>query len=132
MAKGNKNNQSQEKHLDLKTLKKTVFFDGEKERKENRSKNKKCPYRTKLVWNAEKNKYERIKIYKKRTTFTKKEMKERFSGTGVTVVQPKKVEPKSVVHGKAEVVKMKPITHHYMRGVRLDWDQETLKYKVAA
>lgn len=122
-----------EEVLDIKTLRKTQFFGGEKERKEHR-KNKPCPHRTKRVWDAEKQAYVKIKIYPKRTTFTRKEMKERFNTVQSKAAPVMKVEKQPtapVVQAKASTVKPK-VTHCYMRGLRLDWDKETLRYKVAA
>lgn len=119
--------------LDIKKLRKTQFFGGEKERKERRA-NKPCPHRTKRVWDAEKQKYVKIKIYPTRTTFTRKEMKERFNtiqSKAAPIVKIEKKQAAPIVQAKAPAVKPK-ITHCYMRGLRLDWDKETLSYKVAA
>jgi hypothetical protein len=118
---------------DLPKLRKTVFYDGEKERKQNRAANKHRKYRVKRVWNAETQKYEKVKVYKQSTTFTHKEMKERFNTKHVDIVVIKKTPPTPVVHAKT--INIKPVTHHYI-GIeyrqRLDWDSETLTYKAAA
>ena len=119
---------------DLPKLRKTVFYDGEKERKENRAANKHRKYRVKRVWNAETQKYEKVKVYKQSTTFTHKEMKERFNTKHIDIVVKKKTAPvNSTPHAKT--INMKPATHCYI-GIeyrqRLDWNSETLTYKAAA
>ena len=119
---------------DLPKLRKTIFYDGEKERKENRAANKRRKYRVKRVWNAETQKYEKVKVYKQSTTFTHKEMKERFNTKHVDIVVKKKaVHVNTTPHAKT--INMKPVTHCYI-GIgyrqRLDWNSETLSYKAAA
>ena len=119
---------------DLPKLRKTVFYDGEKERKENRAANKHRKYRVKRVWNAETQKYEKVKVYKQSTTFTHKEMKERFNTKHVDIVVKKKAVPINPTP-HAKTINMKPVTHCYI-GMeyrqRLDWNPETLSYKAAA
>ena len=122
------------KQEDLPKLRKTVFYGGEKERKENRAANKHRKYRVKRVWNAETQKYEKVKVYKQSTTFTHKEMKERFNTKHIDIVVKKKTAPvNSTPHAKT--INMKPATHCYI-GIeyrqRLDWNSETLTYKAAA
>jgi hypothetical protein len=119
---------------DLPKLRKTVFYDGEKERKQNRAANKHRKYRVKRVWNAETQKYEKVKVYKQSTTFTHKEMKERFNTKHVDIVITKKtVSISTTPHAKT--INTKPATHCYI-GIeyrqRLDWNAETLSYKAAA
>lgn len=119
--------------LDIKKLRKTQFFGGEKERKERRA-NKPCPHRTKRVWDAEKQKYVKIKIYPTRTTFTRKEMKERFNtvqSKAAPVVKTEKKPSAPVVQAKAPTTKKKAV-RIYMRSVALEWNKETLRYQVAA
>lgn len=119
--------------LDIKKLRKTLFFGGEKERKERRA-NKPCPYRTKRVWDAEKQKYVKIKIYPTRTTFTRKEMKERFNtvqSKAAPVVKTEKKPSAPVVQAKAPTTKKKAV-RIYMRSVTLEWNKKTLRYQVAA
>ena len=119
---------------DLPKLRKTVFFDGEKERKQNRAANKHRKYRVKRVWNAETQKYEKVKVYKQSTTFTHKEMKERFNTKHVDIVITKKTVAISTTP-HAKTINTKPVTHCYIgRGYRqrLDWNAETLSYKAAA
>ena len=140
MAKNDK--QVAEKPLDLRTARKTIFQEDELRRKKARIENRHCPYRTKLVWDAEKQKYVKIKIYRKKTTFTKAEMKERFKPCGRNIVKTPKIDTnalatavnKPTVHAKS--AEMKPnVTHHYIglaTRQRLDWDQNTLRYKNAA
>ena len=119
---------------DLPKLRKTVFFDGEKERKQNRAANKHRKYRVKRVWNAETQKYEKVKVYKQSTTFTRKEMKERFNTKHVDIVVKKKTVAISTTP-HAKTINTKPATHCYI-GIgyrqRLDWNAETLSYKAAA
>ena len=119
---------------DLPKLRKTVFYDGEKERKENRAANKHRKYRVKRVWNAETQKYEKVKVYKQSTTFTHKEMKERFNTKHVDIVVKKKTVS-VITTPDAKTINMKPATHCYI-GIgyrqRLDWNSETLSYKAAA
>ena len=119
---------------DLPKLRKTVFYDGEKERKQNRAANKHRKYRVKRIWNAETQKYEKVKVYKQSTTFTHKEMKERFNTKHVDIVITKKtVSISTTPHAKT--INTKPATHCYI-GIkyrqRLDWNAETLSYKAAA
>lgn len=119
---------------DLPKLRKTVFYDGEKERKQNRAANKHRKYRVKRVWNAETQKYEKVKVYKQSTTFTHKEMKERFNTKHVDIVITKKTVAISATP-HAKTINTKPATHCYI-GIgyrqRLDWNAETLSYKAAA
>lgn len=119
----------------LSTLKKTQFFGGEKERKERRAKTS-CPYRTKRVWDAEKQKYVKVKVYRKRTTFTREEMKQRFNVNHVDIViQPKKEKTTPVVHAKVTSMPARKIAGFYMRGVRYEWDPEAtglIRYKKVA
>ena len=119
---------------DLPKLRKTVFYDGEKERKQNRAANKHRKYRVKRVWNTETQKYEKVKVYKQSTTFTHKEMKERFNTKHVDIVIKKKTVPIGVTP-HAKTINIKPATHCYI-GIeyrqRLDWNSETLSYKAAA
>lgn len=119
----------------LSVLKKTVFFEGEKERKERRAKTS-CPYKVKRVWDAEKQKYVKQKVYRKRTTFTRAEMKERFNTKHVDIV-PIKITPAKEhnIHAKvAEIPKQKTAGFN-MRGLRYEWDPEatgTIRYKLVA
>ena len=119
---------------DLPKLRKTVFYDGEKERKENRAANKHRKYRVKRVWNAETQKYEKVKVYKQSTTFTHKEMKERFNTKHIDIVVKKKTVPVNPTP-HAKTINMKPATHCYI-GIeyrqRLYWNSESLTYKAAA
>lgn len=137
-----KNEKTEQKVLDIKTARKTIHLEGEVERKKKRLENSHCPYRTVKVWDAEKQKYVKMKIYRKKTTFTKAEMKERFKPCGKNIVKVPRVNAtdiakavnKPIVHGKN--IQMQPkVTHHYL-GIamrqRLDWDQQALCYKVAA
>lgn len=140
MAKNDK--KTAEKPLDIKTARKTIFQEDELRRKKARLENSHCPYRTKRVWDAEKQKYVKIKIYRKKTTFTKAEMKERFKACGRNIVMTTKVDPvalqkavkKPIMHAKSVNAETK-VTHHYI-GIatrrRLDWDQNALCYKNAA
>lgn len=140
MAKNDK--KEQVKVLDIKSARKTIFFDGELKRRKARVENKHCPYRIVRVWDAEKQKYVKQKVYRKKTTFTKTEMKERFNPVkGRDIVKTPKITAtdlakltEKTVHAKS--VQMQPkVTHHYI-GIasrrRLDWDQEKLCYKAAA
>lgn len=119
----------------LSVLKKTVFLEGEKERKERRA-NKPCPYRVKRVWDAEKQKYVKQKIYRKRTTFTRAEMKERFNTKHVDIV-PIKITPAKEhnIHAKVAEIPKRKAAGFNMRGLRYEWDPEatgTIRYKLVA
>ena len=120
----------------LATLKKTQFFGGEKERKERRAK-KQCPYKIKRVWDAKKQKYVKTKVYRKRTTFTRAEMKEHFNTKHVDIVICKTITTNQnhMVHAKvAEVAKTLPIGFN-MRGQRYEWDSEAtgvIRYKLVS
>jgi hypothetical protein len=114
---------------DVKTARKIQFTEGELRRKKNKSL-KTCPYRIVRVWDAEKLKYVKKKVYRKKTTLTKDELKARFKPKAITIV--KKAE--HPVHNKT--VQMRPkVTHCYIgmaKQQRLDWDKEKLCYKAAA
>ena len=120
----------------LSVLKKTQFIEGEKERKERRAKTS-CPYKVKRVWDAEKQKYVKVKVYRKRTTFTRAEMKERFNTKHTDIVIPKTTATKQehIIHAKvAEVAKTLPIGFN-MRGQRYEWDPKAtgvIRYKLVA
>lgn len=114
---------------DVKVARRIQFTEGELRRKKNKSL-KTCPYRVVRVWDAAKSKYVKQKVYRKKTTLTKDELKARFQPKAITIV--KKAE--HPVHNKT--VQMKPkVTHCYIGMLtqqRLDWDKEKLCYKVAA
>jgi hypothetical protein len=120
----------------LSTLKKTLFFEGEKERKERRAKTS-CPYRVKRVWDAEKQKYVKVKVYRKRTTFTKAEMKQRFNVNHTEiVVTPKATNiDKKIIHAKKVAMPARKAVGFNMRGLRYEWDPEAtglIRYKLVA
>ena len=119
----------------LATLKKTQFFGGEKERKERRAKTS-CPYKVKRVWDAEKQKYVKQKVYRKRTAFTRAEMKERFNTKHVDIV-PIKITPAKEhnIHAKIAEMPKRKAAGFNMRGLRYEWDPEatgTIRYKLVA
>ncbi len=134
----NNNNSEQAKTLDIKTARKTIFLDGELNRKKSRIENHHCPYRIVRKWDAEKQKYVKVKVYRTKTTFTRAEMKQRFSPVkGRNIVKTPSVGTKTTqkpVHAKT--VNMAPKVTHCFIGVanrkRLDWDQNTLRYQEAA
>ena len=106
-------------------------------RKEAKKKNNHCPYRIKHVWDAEKGKYVKVKVYKKRIKMNKKEL-ETFFGHKFIATKPAKTQKletraKAVSSPKPkEMPKANPAVVVNMRGVRLVWDSKTLKYKYAA
>lgn len=119
----------------LSTLKKTQFFGGEKERKERRAKTS-CPYKVKRVWDAEKQKYVKVKVYRKRTTFTRAEMKERFNTKHVDII-PIKITPAQEhnIHAKVAEMPKPKATGFNMRGLRYEWDPKAtgkIRYKLVA
>lgn len=123
------------KQEDLPKLRKTLFYDGEKERRERRAANKHRKYKIVRTWNPETQKYEKKKVLKKSTTFTHKEMKERFNTKHVDIVIKKKtVAINSTPHAKTITTPVKPVTHCYL-GIsyrqRLNWNQEKLFYEAA-
>ena len=119
----------------LSTLKKTQFFGGEKERKNYRA-NKPCPYRVKRVWDAEKQKYVKVKVYPTRKTFTRAEMKERFNTKHVDITIVKAVpKQERQVHAKVTAMPARKAAGFNMRGQRYEWDPEatgTIRYKLVA
>ena len=119
----------------LSTLKKTQFFGGEKERKDRRA-NKPCPYRVKRVWDAEKQKYVKVKVYPTRKTFTRTEMKERFNTKHVDIIIVKAtVKQEHQVHAKITTMPARKAAGFNMRGQRYEWDPEatgTIRYKLVA
>ncbi len=127
MAKETK--KAEETIKDVKTARKIQFTEDELRRKKNKSL-KQCPYRIVRIWDAEQLKYVKQKVYRKKTTLTKAELKARFNPTHIAIV--KKAE--HTVHNKT--VETRPnVTHHYIgltMRQRLDWDQESLKYKMVA
>ena len=118
----------------LSTLRRTVFLEGEKERKARRAKTS-CPYKVKRVWDAEKQKYVKVKVYRKRTTFTRAEMKERFNTKHIDIVI-QKATPKQEHTIHAKTVEMpKKVAGFNMRGQRYEWDLEAkgiIRYKLVA
>ena len=119
----------------LATLKKIQFFGGEKERKQHRA-NKPCPYRVKRVWDAEKQKYVKVKVYPTKKTFTRTEMKQRFNTkhTDIVIV---KAAPKQEhqIHAKIATMPARKPTGFNMRGQRYEWDENatgTIRYKLVA
>ena len=119
----------------LATLKKTQFFGGEKERKERRAKTS-CPYKIKRVWDAEKQKYVKQKVYRKRTTFTRAEMKERFNTKHINIVpRVSATTQEHNIHAKIAEMPKRKAAGFNMRGLRYEWDPEatgTIRYKLVA
>jgi len=121
----------------LSVLKKTQFFGGEEERKQRRA-SKPCHYRVKRVWDAEKQKYIKVKVYPTRKTFTREEMKQRFNVKHVDITIKPKQTVEHTVHAKvATMPARKPTGFNlgtYMRS-RYIWDENatgTVHYKLVA
>ena len=113
---------------DVKVARRIQFTEGELRRKNKSLKT--CPYRIVRVWDAAKLKYVKRKVYRKKTTLTKDELKTRFQPKTITIA--KKAE--HPVHNKTVQIKPK-VTHCYIGMLtqqRLDWDKEKLRYKAAA
>ena len=123
----------------LSTLKKTQFFDGEKERKQRRA-NKPCSYRVKRVWDAEKQKYVKVKVYPTKKTFTRAEMKKRFNTKHTNIVVPRTSTSKQEqqIHAKITTIPTRKATGFnlgtYLQS-RYEWDvnaKGTIRYKLVA
>ncbi len=150
MKKNNKNTKSTKNLANVKKQKSaevtkvsidtTVLTEDELHRIEAKKK-RKCPYRIKHVWNAEKGKYVKVKVYKKRIKMNRKEL-EAFFGHKFIATKPAKTQKletraKAVPTTKAKempistpTAKVQDIT--VIHGMPLVWDSKTLKYKLIA
>ena len=104
---------------------------------EAKKKNSHCPHRVKRIWDAEKGKYVKVKIYKKRIKMNRKELetffghkfiatkpapKQKFESRGKEVPQPK---PKVMPARKEDCFTI-------IHGMKLKWNPKTLYYDLAA
>lgn len=121
---------------DIKVLRKTLFTDEELHRKEAKKKRAaQKHYLVSKVWDPEKGKYVKVKRFKKRSTFTKKEMKERF-GSVKSAIKPIKQKSEKKKHAKVNAMpltkKVEKAVTVTMYGTKLVWDSDILRYKQAA